>query len=558
MENKQEIIEWINYFAKAFSVKSINNNIKNKTGNNFINRESNYNLNNILDKRKTKNKNVKNYQKTKLEIKKPEELNNMSSKNKKLSVPSKKIENQINSNQRILNTDDNNNNQEIFDKKNIVFNKKNIKKSKKISPSNKDNQDNNFDKEKINQINNITQDNDVLKKQNNKKKNPLNHNKFDEEEILPNRNINMIYERKNIPTNNISLRNKKLNGEQQNSNKKSNKELITFKKNETAKNEIQNEKINENYNENIIKKKEKNKKHNNSSLNTKKVKYKSVDMNNSENNNNILITDINSFTFKKNIFDHYNRNYNPEFNYKIRNKPLLTDYNSRKIPFNKIKSYKRIKINGLEYPLGPFDERVKEANFIRHKKNIFVDLSNFKEETDLSIEKWLENYYNRNPDKYHFQDEISNYRNLFFPNDYSYLNYHNYRNKTPTIKSKIQISNNNLLENEDINNLTDRVYTISNKNIDNQLNDNENNSNNIIKRLCFGDNFTFGKRNNKNENTEENLNKKKSNSCQNIKENNKILNLIKNPNLIYGAGNEFTINVNKGKNENYDILEIDN
>ena len=525
MENKQEIIEWINYFAKAFSVKSINNNIKNKTGNNFINLESNCNLNNILDKGKTKNKNVKNYQKKKLDIKQPEELNNMSSTNKKLSLPTKKIENQINSNHRILNTDDNNNNQEIFDKKNIV--KKNIKKSKKISPSNKDKQDNNFD------------------------------NKFDEEEILPDRNINMIYERKNIPINNISLRNKKLNGKQQNSNKKSNKELITFKK-ETEKNEIKNEKINENNNENIIIKKGKNKKHKNSSINTKKVKYKSVDMNNSENNNKILITDINSFTFKKNIFDHNNRNYNPEFNYKIRNKPLLTDYNTRKIPFNKIKSYKRIKINGLEYPLGPFDERVKEANFIRHKKNIFIDLSNFKEETDLSIEKWLENYYNRNPDKYHFQDEIYNYRNLFFPNDYSYLNYHNFRNKTPKIKSNIQISNNNLLENEDINNLTDRVYTISNKNNDNNLNDNENNSNNITKRLYYGDNFTFGKGNNKNENIEENLNKKKSNSCQYIKENIKILNLIKNPNLIYGAGNEFTINVNKGENQNYDILEIDN
>ena len=556
MENKQEIIEWINYFAKAFSVKSINNNIKNKIGNNFINRESNCKLNNIFDKGKTKNKNVKKYQKKKLEIKQPEELNNMSSTNKKLSLPTKKIENQINSNQRILNTDDNNNNQEIFDKKNIV--KKNIKKSKKISPSNKDNQDNNFDKEKINQINNITQDNNVLKKQNNKKKYPLNYNKFDEEEIIPDRNINMIYERKKIPINNISLRNKKLNDKQQNSNKKSNKELITFKKNETGKNEIKNEKINENNNENIIIKKEKNKNHKNSSLNKKKVKYKSVDMNNSENNNKILITDINSFTFKNNIFDHYNRNYNPEFNYKIRNKPLLTDYNTRKIPFNKIKSYKRIKINGLEYPLGPFDERVKEANFIRHKKNIFIDLSNFKEETDLSIEKWLENYYNRNPDKYHFQDEIYYYRNLFFPNDYSYLNYHKCRNKTPKIKSKIQISNNNLLENEDINNLTDRVYTISNKNIDNKLNDDENNSNNIIKSLCYGENFTFGKRNNKNENIEENLNKKKSNSCQCIKENIKILNLIKNPNLIYGAGNEFTINVNKGENQNYDILEIDN
>ena len=66
MENKQEIIEWINYFAKAFSVKSINNNIKNKTGNNFINRESNCKLNNIFDKGKTKNKNVKKYQKKKV------------------------------------------------------------------------------------------------------------------------------------------------------------------------------------------------------------------------------------------------------------------------------------------------------------------------------------------------------------------------------------------------------------------------------------------------------------------------------------------------------------
>ena len=68
----------------------------------------------------------------------------------------------------------------------------------------------------------------------------------------------------------------------------------------------------------------------------------------------------------------------------------------------------------------------------------------------------------------------------------------------------------------------------------------------------------FKPKKDKNENIEENLNKKKSNSCQYIKENIKILNLIKNPNLIYGAGNEFTINVNKGENQNYDILEIDN
>ena len=103
------------------------------------------------------------------------------------------------------------------------------------------------------------------------------------------------------------------------------------------------------------------------------------------------------------MINNNNKNYKPKLNPYIykKNKEEIIEYPKKRNLHKKNKSYKKIKINGLEYPIGPF-EKGNETSFIQEKQNIFINMTSLKDQSEYSIEKWQEYFYNRNPDKYNF------------------------------------------------------------------------------------------------------------------------------------------------------------
>ena len=303
------------------------------------------------------------------------------------------------------------------------------------------------------------------------------------------------------------------------------------------------------------------------------------------------------------MINNYNKNNKPKLNPKLynKNKEQIIEYPNKRTLHKKHKSHKKIRINGLEYPIGPFNQKGNEASFIHEKQNIFIDMTPLIDQSENSIEKWQEYFYNKNPDKYNFQYPIYDYRELLFSDEPSFSNYQNLRPKTPKGTSRIiyiskSISDRNLNKNitERVfknknsfiqrnvdfknlhfnnydkdqgfhkRNLTDynKIYVVEEKNTKiNNLNNNINNNN-----VNLEGNFTFGKNNNlidliKNDIKEENNENINSNINKNedLNEINKISNITfenKNPNLTFGSGNQFTIKVNNGKGKTNEILEI--
>ena len=598
----------------------IKNNI-NEADNIKNNKEINSNKENSDVKNKTKNKSPNKYKE--LEEKKILENN----------IISNNLNNDIKNN----NQNKNNKIKELVKKKNKldnisktnnhnpIINKENEKRNKTLSPieiieSNNIIKENNEDKNTILRNKKNTSPQQINQQDKNRKSlEKTNINSYEYLDKNNNKNINKVNKEKK-PEKEKKIENISNEKESKlNSNRKNSKNLF-IKSNDNNNNNInQSEKKKLNNNTQINKLREKK----SENLNTKSINKTESETNPNliidtkvsqendliyENNNQNSPNQKKSFV-KTNILNNYNKNYKPKLNQytQNKNKEQIIEYPKRRILHKKHKSHKKIKINGLEYPIGPFNQKGNEASFIHDKQNIFIDMTSLKDQSENSIEKWKEYFYNRNPDKYNFQYPIYDYRELLFSDEPTYSNYQNSRPKTPKGTSRViyiskSISEKHLKDNK---NMTERILNNKNniqRNLDfknlqmnkydkdegfhkrnltdynkihlvkeeeektNSLNNNSNNNNININNDDLEGNFTFGKDNNlmniitndikeeKNENINSNINEN-----ENINEINKNSNITfgnKIQNLTFGTGNTFTIKVNQGEGTNNNILEI--
>ncbi len=403
--NSIVIIEWINYFY-SFKVKSINNQIENKTSNNELNQliepiiltkkkqiiKSDIIENNV-DKNLTNNKNEEINEQIKLRANK---IPNNNFINKGLKNENENYNNEIRQNE---------NNDEIKKNKyNIDDNKLNVFLNKNDSTNNLDNK-------------NI---------QNKKEQKIISHNLFEgslnpetekelEENIYPKNQkynyikkiIRMPIENNSIDVNKIIYNNQNINNDNiiqnnidelnQNDNNDTIPKTISYKlkspiykSNYTLDNNSQNINNNNNYEQ-----------YNNKNFHQIDNYKNENDYNNEDYiNNNYIENEKNNNNRNYNTINDNNKNYN---------------INSEFYPQKNInKNYYTLNLHQKSKSKPQIEKIPNDNNSNKKNKNVFVEMTLLKDITYSSLYKWKVLYNKRDPNQYNYENESDNYKSEYF------------------------------------------------------------------------------------------------------------------------------------------------